>query len=343
MNAGKNARSAEGQPPHAHGALNRSQERLESARAVLARAAAQLCQADAVLRGEPVAASSGVTNILEYVDRNNRSVVPSPRNTIERTRPWTRELANLRGRAAKCGLRAGGQLNPLAQVTEDTLATCESMLQELAAAYMECERLRGDMRAESDAWEHLFIGMPLACIVADRNGCILDANHAAGALLNLGPKRLKGRNLLVFSQDRSAFMSVVHAAADQTGSVTASLIFRPRERKPLSATILVVPPLPDSSGPWLWFLTQPGATTSSAAIDSGDGDATGADLDVEVPVRCPRCGDGTPGGPHASDEDCVDALERRIRGLHSRIAEVQDRCAVLATRQLAPQPVEHRS
>ncbi len=339
MNAEKQAHSAERPQPPVHRALNRSQERLESARAVLARAAAQLSQADAVLRGEPVAGSSDVTHILEYVDRNARSTTAPARNRIERTRPWTRELANLRGRAAKCGPRSGSQLNPVAQVTEDSLATCESMLQELAAGYLECDRLRGDVRAEADAWEHLFIAMPLACVVADRNGCILDANHACGVLLNLGPKRLRGRNLLVFSRDRTAFMTLVGEAADQTASITASLMFRPRERKPLSVTVLVVPPLPDSPGAWLWFLTPTATPTSGTTIDGADAEVSGADLDLEAPARCARCGDDTPNGPHASDADCVHALERRIRGLHSRLAEVQDRCALLAAHPISPQPI----
>ena len=224
MNAQQHVHSAESRQAHADGTLNRSQQRLESARAVLARAAAQLSQADAVLRGEPIAESSDVTNILQYVDRKARSTVPSAKERIDRTRPWTRELANLRGRAARCGLRAGSQLNPLAQVTEDALALCESRLQELAAGYLEQERLRSEVRAEANAWEHLFTTMPLACVLADRNGSIVDANRAAGELLNLGPKRLKGRSLLLFSQDRTAFMDIVREAVDQTGPVTASTI-----------------------------------------------------------------------------------------------------------------------
>ncbi len=331
MNLTKQAYPAERPEPLAHRPFNRSPERLESARAVLTRAVTQLSQADAILRGEAAAEPPNTANILEYVDRSARGTPPAGRTRIERTRPWTRELANLRGRAVKCGLRAGGPLNPLAQVTEDTLAAGEAMLQELAASVLECERLRGEVRAEADEWEHLFAAMPMACIVADRNGGILDANHAAGLLLNLGPKRLKGRNLLVFSKDRVAFADVVERAAVQADALTTSLIFRPRERKPLPVTIRVVPPTPDSSGPWLWFLSAPASPASGTLSEEAfAANAVSAADDAEPMARCTRCGDETPGGQHASDAECLEALEREIRGLRSRVAEVQNRCSTLA-------------
>ncbi len=328
--------SAECPDQHAKKSLNTSQLRLESARALLARAAAQLCQAEAVLRGEPVLPSPEPTNILEYVDRKALRPVTPARTRIERTRPWMRDVAALRGRAVKCGLR-GNQPNPLAQVTEDTLSTCESMLQELAADYLECERLREDVRAEAAGWEHLFAAMPIACVVADRNGCIIDANHAAGILLNLGAKRLKGRNLLLFSRDRAAFMAIAERAADRTDPVEASLVLRPRERKPLPVTIIVVPPLPDSSGPWLWFLTAPVATPADATIDVSAIEPGGPAFEADASTGCARCGDEASNGRHASQTDCLEMLEHRIRTLHSRIAEVRDRCALLAANQVSGQ------
>jgi PAS domain-containing protein len=317
---------------HANKSLNTSQLRLESTRAVLARAAAQLCQADAVLRGEQAPPSADTTNVLEYVDRKALRPVAPARTTIERPRPWTRDLSTLRARAVKCGLR-GNQPNPLAEVTEDTLATCESMLQELAGGYMECERLREDVRAEAAAWERLFAAMPVACVVADRNGCILEANHAAGTLLNLGAKRLRGRNLLLFSRDRAAFMAIAERAADATDPVEASLVLRPRERKPLPVAILVVPPSPDSPGPWLWFLTAAVAAPADATIDDSAIEGAVPAFEADALAGCARCGDEASDGQHASDADCLEALEHRIRTLHSRIAEVRDRCALLAANQ----------
>src|SRR5215213_9676752 len=66
-----------------------------------------------------------------------------PINIEETVRKWTRDVAQMRTRAVRAGLdRAKSQPAALSDVLRDALNTCVSLLQELAGAGVEYERLQ---------------------------------------------------------------------------------------------------------------------------------------------------------------------------------------------------------
>jgi PAS domain-containing protein len=173
-------------------------------------------------------------------------------NTIDPVPRWTRAFARLRVEAVK--LRRGSPPPPSEDVTEQALAMCDSLLQELAGAGLECERLRAAVGTETATWEQLFDIMPVACLVTDGLGSILNANRAAGVFLNVSAKHLTDRQLLMFFTEREGFHALVQRLCPGTGDHRATLLVRPKERKTRETDILVVPFSNGHSGLWLWFL-----------------------------------------------------------------------------------------
>jgi PAS domain-containing protein len=189
-------------------------------------------------------------------------------DTTVRGRVWARDLSLLRSRASK--RRRGPQFDSADPgVAEEALALCDSMLQDMAARDLECRRLHTMLRAQTQAWDYLFAQLPVACIVTDRNGSIADANRMAGLLLNVSPKHLLGRSLVLFSTDRPAFSTVLQQSSVESAPMEASMILRPRERKRVAVRATVVPPLPGGSDVWLWFFatTAQGDATAAMALD----------------------------------------------------------------------------
>jgi len=195
-------------------------------------------------------------------------------DTTVRGRAWARDLSHLRSRATK-RLR-GTQSDPADRgLAEEALALCDSMMQDMASRDLECRRLHTMLRAQAQAWDYLFSQLPVACIVTDRNGGIVEANRVAGLLLNVSPKHLLGRPLILFSTDREAFSTVLRQSSEESAPIEASMILRPRERKPVAARATVVPPLAGGSDVWLWFFTTTaqGDATAAMELDARDGAA----------------------------------------------------------------------
>jgi PAS domain-containing protein len=168
------------------------------------------------------------------------------------TARWSRELAHLRTRALKARPACSGTLAP--GLTEDTLGLCDSLLRDLAGAFLNCERLHARIHTEVASWERLFDLMPSPCVLTDRSGAILNANHAAGSLLNIAPRYLRSRDLVVFTDPRDLFRSVLERIARAPEDVRATFTIRPRERRPVKADVLVVPLSLNQPDFWLWFL-----------------------------------------------------------------------------------------
>jgi PAS domain-containing protein len=142
------------------------------------------------------------------------------------------------------------------------------LLRDLAGAYLHCERLHTRIHTEAAAWERLFDVMPSACVLTDRCGAILNANHAAGTLLNVAPRHLRDRDLLVFTDSRDLYRSVLERIAGEPEDVRVTFTVRPRERKPVKADVLVVPLSRHQTDLWLWFLgpcLPPGTAISPGA------------------------------------------------------------------------------
>jgi PAS domain-containing protein len=180
------------------------------------------------------------------------------------TARWSRELAHLRTRALKARPARSGTLT--SGLTEDSLGMCDALLRDLAGAYLRCERLHARIHTEVTAWERLFDVMPSACVLTDQAGAILNANHAAGSLLNIAPRYLRDRDLLVFTDPRDLFRSVLERMACAPEDVHVTFTVRPRERKPVKTDVLVVPLSRNQPNLWLWFLGP--SLPSRAAICS---------------------------------------------------------------------------
>jgi PAS domain-containing protein len=180
--------------------------------------------------------------------------------TTDPVSQWARRIATLRAQATK---RA--RVEPADDLTESTLATCESLLRDLAGAHLECERLRAEIRTSNDAWERLFDVVPMACLLTDGAGAILDANRPAAGLCNMSAKHLRDRKLLVFSEDREAFTALLARLA-RKGTNYARLTLRPRERRPAEMDVLVVSASEERGDLWLWFLAPVERRMASQAV-----------------------------------------------------------------------------
>jgi PAS domain-containing protein len=186
---------------------------------------------------------------------------------IDSASSWARRVAALR---AQAGRRSRGAAP--SDVAEEALSICDALIRELAGAQLLRDQLRADVRMLGAAWDHLFQVMPSGCLLTDSASVILNANRAAGHLLNVSATHLKGRELLVFSQDRETFRSLLKELDQKRRTeLRAGLMLRPRERKPMMTHVHVVA-APGRDQEWLWIVTR--ATAADAAA-----------LDIEWPAR----------------------------------------------------------
>ena len=105
------------------------------------------------------------------------------------------------------------------------------------------------------AHRRLFEQMPCPSLWTDSRGTILHANAAAGRLLNVTSKRLEGHALLLYSQDRDAFVGLLANLPHGDTHLSLTLSMRPRERRPVVTALTVTPVSPHHHEAWLWFFT----------------------------------------------------------------------------------------
>jgi PAS domain S-box-containing protein len=168
------------------------------------------------------------------------------------TRQWTHHLSQLRNRAAK--LRGHNDATGATRrLIDEALSSCAELLDDFNRAQVECGRLLEDTHAAIQAHKRLFDSVPCPCVVTDQHGTILTANSAAGRLLNITSKRLEGRELLLYSHNRDAFMRILEKLPMSETPQSVPVIMRPRERRPLETTVTVMPAAENQPGVWLWF------------------------------------------------------------------------------------------
>jgi PAS domain-containing protein len=176
--------------------------------------------------------------------------------TIDPVPYWSRQLSQLRTRTVK-----RGRQEPIEELTEAALSACDALLRDLAGVQLEYERLRAELRAAVSASESLFEMMPIACVMTDEDGVIVEANREAGQLLNVSAKRLKDRDFIVFCEERRPLEGLLRLLAQGTSeALEATLLFRPRECRPSKLNLRVVR---HPQGSYLWFL----APESSCTVD----------------------------------------------------------------------------
>ena len=171
---------------------------------------------------------------------------------IDPGRKWGPVVERLRRRFTK-GHRS---LPPnVEQTMSEAIDTCESLLQELAASYLERVELRNRISSLRDEWAYLFEAMPTACLVVDAAGTMLQSNHRAAELLNMSARHLENRVMTYFVQNRQAFLNTLHDLSLAAERVSATFLVRPYERGPLQIDMIAVPKTPGDRTVWLWFLT----------------------------------------------------------------------------------------
>jgi PAS domain-containing protein len=169
--------------------------------------------------------------------------------------------------------RSFGSMPPkVDEAVTEALKTCEFLLQELATCQIENGRLIDELKAQTGEWAYLFDQMPVACVVTDSSGGVIQGNQAAAELLNMSARHLENRPLTYFVQDRDEFFRTLERLPAAAGPVRSTFTVRPRERAPLTIDFITVPRAPQDASVWMWFLTPSAphhCKSSSSALKPG--------------------------------------------------------------------------
>lgn len=168
-------------------------------------------------------------------------------------RRWAREIADVRSRAARAARRPVAATGS-EDLLNDALGICDGLLQDLAGAELQRERLVSIGIVHSANWDHLFDQIPVACAVTDAHSVIGRVNRAAALLLNVSVKHLESRLLMHFAEDREAFSRILEMLSFERTGLRASLTFRPRERAPFEADVMISARSPGDATAWMWFV-----------------------------------------------------------------------------------------
>jgi PAS domain-containing protein len=109
----------------------------------------------------------------------------------------------------------------------------------------------------------IFTAMPVACVLTDGAGSILDANPEAARLLNVGGQHLTGKPLLLFFTDRDLFIQTLGSSSHT--DFEHLIVVRPRERKPRQ--MLVRGTRMGDCERWCWLLIPPPQVVESAPVE----------------------------------------------------------------------------
>jgi PAS domain S-box-containing protein len=184
------------------------------------------------------------------------------------TDSWMRQLTHLHERAVKAGSRSPA--DPLSRIATETLAACADLLDRLGRVEIECERLRDDKSSATAAYTRLFEFSPAPALITDRDGIILRANRAASQWLNLAARRLEGRQLLLYAEDRQAFRRLLERLPRGDACERVIVNLRPRERRAVE-TSLTVSALSEVDGDrWLWLFAPRDAASQEVVVDDRD-------------------------------------------------------------------------
>jgi PAS domain-containing protein len=156
---------------------------------------------------------------------------------------------------------------PKAGVLKTALRELETALEELRVASEqlnimvdEMAEVRSDAKkveAEFDEFREL---LPLGCVLTDTDGTILQANGAAGDLLNVAPRHLVGKPLSLYMVDRDRFFKMISMIRLSPERLTNELAVRPRERKPRVMSLQLG--RGRASSDLYWFFQEPASVVT---------------------------------------------------------------------------------
>ena len=158
---------------------------------------------------------------------------------------------------------------PKAAVLKTALRELETALEELRVASEQLNAMVDEMaeaRLDAEKIEAEFSEfremLPVPALLTDGDGKILQANRAAGDLLNVAPRHLVGKPLPLYIVDRDRFFSMLNGTRVIGELTRGELGIRPRERKPRRVTAHIGP-LRDT-GELCWFLQEAAAPAGVA-------------------------------------------------------------------------------
>jgi PAS domain-containing protein len=187
----------------------------------------------------------------------HESETPAAKTTMAdgTTRRWTNVLSDLQTRSRKLKNNGAAMAPAVMDLLDDALTFCVTLLQELAGAQLQHKRMQADVRRADMNLNYLFDRLPMAALVTDTSGTIVNANRAAALLLNTSAKHLTGKLLLHFFDTREKFAATLDAVTAGDLRVEETMTVRPKERAAREMTIIVVPESSEQTGHFLWFLT----------------------------------------------------------------------------------------
>ncbi|HEY9876290.1 MAG TPA: PAS domain-containing protein, partial [Candidatus Obscuribacterales bacterium] len=136
------------------------------------------------------------------------------------------------------------ELEIIAQTFEELCITLEELQianEELCKQNEELSLAHEAVEAERQRYLDLFEFAPDGYLVTDMDGAILEANRAAGTLLNVSQQFLVGKPLVIFvaKEDRLAFNSHLHQSHQGDWIRDWEIVVEPRQGKAFKATLTV--------------------------------------------------------------------------------------------------------
>lgn len=126
--------------------------------------------------------------------------------------------------------------------------------------------LRREVLAEQQRVAAVIEQLPIPYLLTAADGTILRVNHAATMAVNVSARWLVGRNLLVFFDDRDAWLQMLEEMTVSRVATRRAGRLRPRER--LQTSIVANLSVADTcEGPAIqWFLSSPPHDTPRARV-----------------------------------------------------------------------------
>jgi hypothetical protein len=125
---------------------------------------------------------------------------------------------------------------------------------DLQAAEREIATLRKEAASQRRRREDLLERVPLACVLTDASGTIVEINRRGVLELNASRGLTIGRSIELYFGDRAAAADLVSRLPDISGPVHAEATLKPRERRARPCRIVVQPASAASPPAWRWFL-----------------------------------------------------------------------------------------
>jgi PAS domain S-box-containing protein len=126
-------------------------------------------------------------------------------------------------------------LHELSEVIEEVRVAQEQIVDQR----QRMEALQEELRRQNARYWQLFDEIPDPYVVTRADSTIVEVNRAAAELFNVSQRFLAGKPLSVFvCEDRSGFLTRVAELVAQHSESQFQFKMRPRERAPLSVTVL---------------------------------------------------------------------------------------------------------